>query len=343
MINIANLLRWEWFKLQRRWIPWILLALLLLFSQISVWGSFFSYSSLERTGGEIPLPVEAGREGPFGPRPEGRIPTVSVNDLLAGDFSHLPADMTPEVIAGLVAQAQQQVAQQQAQLQRLYDDFAMPGSIPNALRTAQTFGLILLAILTASLIGTEYGLGTLRSVLVRGTGRWPYLAVKFLTLAVTAAVALLLVLGVTALSSLIATALAGSPPGDWASPNWADAGVALGKAWFSFIPYLALTGFMTVLVRSSAAGMAIGLGYYFAEQIVVQLFSNFFDWFSTVADYLLMQNISAWAGGFSFGAGGGGGPGTLHSFLVLAVYTVAFGIAAFWLFQRRDIAGASGG
>lgn len=343
MINIANLLRWEWFKLQRRWIPWILLALLLLFSQISVWGSFFSYRSLESTGGEIPLPSEAGREGPFGAGREGRIPMVAVNDLLAGDFSHLPADMSPEVIAGLVAQAQQAAAQQQAQLQRLYDDFAMPGSIPNALGTAQTFGLILLAILTASVIGTEYGLGTLRSVLVRGTGRWPYLAVKFLTLAVTAAVALLLVLGVTALSSLIATALAGSPQGDWASPSWADASVALGKAWFSFIPYLALTGFMTVLVRSSAAGMAIGLGYYFAEQIVVQLFSNFFDWFSTVADYLLVQNISAWAGGFSFGAGGDGGPGTLHSFLVLAVYTVALGTAAFWLFQRRDVAGASGG
>ena len=343
MINIANLLRWEWFKLQRRWIPWILLALLLLFSQFRVWGSFFSYRSLERTGGEIPLPVGAGREGSFGARPEGRIPTVSVNDLLAGDFSQLPADTSPDVIAGLVAQAQQQAAQQQAQLQRLYDGFAMPGSIPSAMTTAQAFGLILLAILTASVIGTEYGLGTLRSVLVRGTGRWPYLAVKFLTLAVTAAVALLLVFGITALSSLIATALAGSPPGDWASPSWADAGVALGKACFSFIPYLALTGFMTVLVRSSAAGMAIGLGYYFAEQIVVQLFSNFFDWFSTVADYLLVRNISAWAGGFSFGAGGGGGPDTLHSFLVLVVYTVAFGTAAFWLFQRRDVAGASGG
>ena len=343
MTNIANLLRWEWFKLQRRWIPWILLALLLLFSQFRVWGSFFSYRSLESTGGEIPLPIEAGAEGPFGARPEGRIPTVSVNDLLAGDFSRLPPDLSPEVIAGLVAQAQQQAAQQQAQLQRLYDDFAMPGSFPNALGTARAFGLVLLAILTASLIGAEYGLGTLRSVLVRGTGRWPYLAAKFLTLALAAAVALLVVLGVTGLSSLIATALAGSPPGVWASPTWSDAGVTLGKAWVSFIPYLALTGFMTVLVRSSAAGMAIGLGYFFAEQIVVQLFSSFFDWFSTVADYLLVRNISAWAGGSSFGAGGAGGPGTLHSFLVLAVYTIALGTAAFLLFQRRDIAGASGG
>jgi hypothetical protein len=40
----------------------------------------------------------------------------------------------------------------------------------------------------------------------------------------------------------------------------------------------------TVLARSSAAGMAIGLGYHFAEQILVALLSNFFSWFTNVAD-----------------------------------------------------------
>ena len=35
-------------------------------------------------------------------------------------------------------------------------------------------------------------------------------------------------------------------------------------------------------------------------------------------------------------------PGELHAFLVLLAYIVVLGAAAFWLFQRRDVAGARG-
>ena len=34
---------WEWFKLRRRWMPWILLAILVLFPQIGAVGSYFIY------------------------------------------------------------------------------------------------------------------------------------------------------------------------------------------------------------------------------------------------------------------------------------------------------------
>ena len=35
-------------------------------------------------------------------------------------------------------------------------------------------------------------------------------------------------------------------------------------------------------------------------------------------------------------------PGTLHAFVVMLVYIVVLGVAAFWLFMRKDIAGATG-
>ena len=41
--HIANLGLWEWFKLRRRWMMWILLVFAILFAQLAVWGSFFSY------------------------------------------------------------------------------------------------------------------------------------------------------------------------------------------------------------------------------------------------------------------------------------------------------------
>jgi ABC-type transport system involved in multi-copper enzyme maturation permease subunit len=108
------------------------------------------------------------------------------------------------------------------------------------------------------------------------------------------------------------------------------------------IPYITLTTFVTVLARSSAAGMAIGLGYYFAEQILVALLSNFFSWFANVAEYLPVHSISAWSG--STGFGGPAAPADLaHAGFVLVGYTLVLGGLAFWLFQRRDVQGATGG
>jgi ABC-type transport system involved in multi-copper enzyme maturation permease subunit len=103
---------------------------------------------------------------------------------------------------------------------------------------------------------------------------------------------------------------------------------------------------VTVSTRSAAAGMAIGLGYYFAEGILIALLSAFFQWFDKVADYLLIRNINVLAGGgFGFGPGGAGTGeiGTVQASFVLAVYTVMLAGMAIGVFQRRDVTGASGG
>jgi len=55
--NIASLGRWEWFKLRKRWMLWILLVFAILFGQLAVWGGFFSYQNLQRTGGELTVPA----------------------------------------------------------------------------------------------------------------------------------------------------------------------------------------------------------------------------------------------------------------------------------------------
>ena len=41
--HIANLVCWEWFNTRRRWMPWILLVLPLLFVQLTFWGTYYSY------------------------------------------------------------------------------------------------------------------------------------------------------------------------------------------------------------------------------------------------------------------------------------------------------------
>jgi ABC-type transport system involved in multi-copper enzyme maturation permease subunit len=334
--NIANLSLWEWFKLRRRWMLWILLVFAILFAQLAVWGQFFSYRNLQSTGGELTVPATLQQQ-------QGRAPrTVACNDLLSGDPARQPADLDTQVVAGLAAQCRQQASTLPARLARAYQAFTLPGSVNTALGIVQTLALILVAILTASAIGIDYGAGTLRSVLTQGVGRWPYLTAKIITLSVVALLGLVAALGTVAISSLIAMAIAGAPPDGSAAATWSDAGIALWKAWLSTFPYLALTTFVTVFARSSAAGMAIGLGYYFAEQLIVALFSSLFSWFQNVADFFLVRNISGWTGG-SGGLAGGTLPDQTHAAVVLAVYTLALGGIAFWLFERRDVQGATGG
>ena len=339
--NIANLGRWEWFKLSRRWMLWILLAFAILFAQLAVWGQFFSYQNLQRTGGEITVPASLQQQPSRGPR------TLACNDLLSGDAARLPTDLDAQVVAGFTAQCRQQASTLPTRLARSYDSFTLPGSLPTALGIVQTLALILIAILTASAVGIDYGSGTLRSVLTKGTGRWPYLTAKLITLFILAALGLIATLVTVAISSVIAGSLAGGAPssGTASTVTWSDAANALGKAWLSLLPYMALTTFFTVLARSSAAGMAIGLGYYFLEQILIALLSGLFSWFQSVADFMLVRNISAWtqrSGGTSFNT-----IGTLpeagQALVVLAVYTLVLGAVAFLVFERRDVQGATAG
>ena len=41
--RVARLTVWEWFKLRRRWQPWILLAVAIVLAQIGLWVSYAAY------------------------------------------------------------------------------------------------------------------------------------------------------------------------------------------------------------------------------------------------------------------------------------------------------------
>ena len=162
--GVLNLSRWEWFKLWRRWMPWILLAIMLLFSQLAVWGNVFAYKRLEASGGEVPYGAIV-RNGPG-----LRAATISCNDLRAGRLPTELQNAGKDVVDGLLRLCPQ-ATQLTQRLGNLRANFTLPTSLPGALRTAQRVGLILLSILTASTIGMDYGVMTLRSVLIRSEER----------------------------------------------------------------------------------------------------------------------------------------------------------------------------
>ena len=48
--HLLTLIEGEWFKLRRRWLPWILLAVMVLVSQAFLWGFYAVYHMTEGEG-----------------------------------------------------------------------------------------------------------------------------------------------------------------------------------------------------------------------------------------------------------------------------------------------------
>jgi len=342
--------RWEWFKLCRRTMPWVLLAIALLFSQLSIWAPYFSYRSQESR------PVTLGNRFGMGSRfADVNAADINCDKVLAGDASGLPAGTDPSALPALLTACQGAKQARDVVLTELRGAFTAPGSVAIALSVAQGFGIILVAIMTASLVGSDYGWGTLRTVLVRGVGRWNYLATKLL-LMLAGGLALMLLVALGGLvTGLIAGGLAGTSRSFLSFGFLGNAALDTGRAWFSLWPYIALATLGSLAARSSAAGMAAAIGYYFGEIILTAIFQGLFDWFHNVSDYLIVHNTTAWmqnlrlqetSESIRIGVGGavfGEYPSLLHAFLVLAVYALALSALAFWLFNRRDVTAGGGG
>ena len=192
---IADVLRltgWEWFKLRRRWIPWILVAIAVLISQLGLWVGyaihhsqdlrqfFEAQSSTELTTEDVegnPISIE-----------------VSCSDLSGGD---IPPDVGAQIER--LSEREQELFLRQLDefraetcdgaddpLENSRRSFVMPDSITDGINGAFLIGAILVMILAASATGAEYGWGTLRAVLTRGVGRWQVLLSKLVMLVLMA-------------------------------------------------------------------------------------------------------------------------------------------------------------
>ena len=276
---IAHVLRLavgEWHKLRRRWIPWILLGIVVFLTQGLVWAGYAAYHLID----------EVSEEG--------------------------------------------------------LSDFTLPSILTFDYLTLQLL-VIPIMILAASVVGVEYGLGTLRTTLTRGVGRWQLLGAK-LIMVMAASIAGFIVLsaflaiagGVIAGIAVIippaeGEALIGTEP-----QAWLDAAIGAGKVVYAMAPYVALAVFLAVVTQSTAQGISISMGYYLLELIAAPLLGGTADWLESVLDVALLgSNVSEWMSTANT-------TDTLRAFFVILAYTAVLVAAALWLFQRRDVAGAKG-
>ena len=349
--QVLRLTRWEFFKVRKRWMPWILLAVAVAITQLSIWGVFFSYGNVV----EADFEVYHGPVGADGLASVTRFRCAEVDDAaIAAAMTRVPEQERERVLAEIEADREhcpdllEEVVRQRHRLRQF---FVLPDSISNGLAVAQTVGVILIMILAASAMGGEYGWGTLRTALTRGIGRWQFLKAKALSVLLLAGLGLLGVCLAVAAGSLIgASLISEGSVGLAGSGEWSTALTLFGKTLYAMVPYAILALFLAVLTSSASMGISISLAYYFVELILVGILTNLFDWFSNVSDFLLGPSIVAWMTETGVQATGGAAalfplqdlPSQLHAFLALTAYIAVLGGAALWLFQRKDIAGARG-
>lgn len=273
-MQVALLTRWEWFKLRRRWVPWILLGFAVVISQLVFW----------------------------------------LAAALGDDISY----QSPRE------------------------------NIANGLGFSSFFGPLIAVILTAAVAGGEYGWGTLRPALSMGAGRWPFLMSKISVTLLCATAGLLILAVIVAVSGFIAEAVLTNPEAEsYGDISWLDLLALFGRSVYAFLPYIALALFAVVLTGSNGVGSGIALGYYFIELVILSPVLRIFGWSDHVFAFMLGPNVTAWLSLDESSEGNiaaiGGMPEMAHGFIIITIYAAVLSAAAFWLFLRRDIAGAKGG
>ena len=274
---IAHVLRLavgERHKLRRRWIPWILLGIIVFIMQALVWVTYVSHH--------------------FGD-------SASSRDTRS---------------------------------------FTLPYSIGDTIEGSSAFFVIPIIILAASVMGVEYGLGTLRTTLTRGVGRWQLLSAKLIMLMAAGIAGIIVLSALIAIASIAAGVIPPAEEGPLIvteAQAWLDAAITVGKMMYALAPYVALAVFLAVVTQSTAQGISLSLGYYVLELVIAPILGGVVEWLENVLEVALLgPNTIEWM------EVAGEQPDTLRAFFVILAYTVVFVAAALWVFQHRDVAGAKG-
>ncbi len=301
-MSFLSLFRAEWFKLSRRPLTWILLAIFLAL-MVVYFGMIFLLVALNDgmfTGGESQLKVLA-------------------------DF---------------------QVEQYRRWL-------SFPGVFGATFSQINSIGGICAIVLTAGAMGSEYSWGTLRLQLARHPRRERYLIAKIvaLLLLILAGMGIVLVFGV-GLGWLF-----GSLLGDAGSVGLGDIlaiPLAVVRALAVMTPYVMFTLASCTFGRSLLAGVAGGLIFLSVDVSLggITLFVERDSPALLFYNLLLQQNINTFVtlNSRSFGLSPellvanldmNVLPSPLQATLLIALYSISFGFAAYWWLARRDIPGAS--
>lgn len=217
---------------------------------------------------------------------------------------------------------------------------ALPANlVPNSTAGLPVFAGAIAIILGALVVGSEYGWGTLKSVLTQRPRRLSVYGGKIAALAVASLGLVLLTFGTGALSSW-AIAVAEAEPAAW--PRLADLAAGVGGGWLIATTWSLFGAFLAVLFRGVA--LPIGLGVVWplgVENLVANIGAPLLDFVATLQKGLPGANAGSLVS--ALGAQEGDTPGVAavvdgtQATITLIIYVLVFTAVAGLLMRRRDV------
>lgn len=211
--------------------------------------------------------------------------------------------------------------------------------VSNAVAGYALFGGALVMILGALVTGSEYGWGTVKTVLTQRPHR---LAVYGGTLAALAVALLGVVLVSFAVSAGASAAIAGaeSLPADW--PGVTEIVTGIGAGWLILAMWCLLGVLLGTLTRGTALAVGLGLVWALVVENLVRASAAVLDVMATVQQALPGVNAGSLVA--ALGTGQQDTPGIAavvggtQATVVLVAYLAVFALAAGTLWTRRDVA-----
>jgi len=169
-----------------------------------------------------------------------------------------------------------------------FKEYLLPGNVTlNVAGLLSFFGGPIALILGALSAGSEYGWGTLKTVLTQRPGRINLLAGKLLAVGAVLFVFSLLALGTGAISSYVVASLLEEPV------NWPAAEEilkGLGIIWLILGAWASVGIFLSILFQGTALAIGLGLVYGLAIENLVFGFSDQSRIIEAISNVLLIRN-----------------------------------------------------
>jgi ABC-2 type transport system permease protein len=241
------------------------------------------------------------------------------------------------------------------QISNYYLEKNVDPNSPNAVTFTREFvknaiGLLIpliIMVISSDIVSSEHSTGTIKLLLTRPVRRWKILMSKLITLVLFTS---LIVLSTGVLSYLISGLAFGYRGWDLpvfigimangtevdfshvrAVPQWLFIIMEFGLVWFSALVVALMSLMLSVLVRSTAAGMGIMLAVIISGTILSSMVSSW-----ETAKYLFMVNL-ALTNYLTGSIPPIKGMDLAFSLSVLSVWAIASLIVSFTVFTRKDI------
>lgn len=233
----------------------------------------------------------------------------------------------------------EQRAQQEAFSEELLSTL-MPENLLENLFVNGTFAIggAIVLILGALASGSEYGWGTLKTVLTQRPGRLGAFSGKLLALGAILVLFVLVGLAAGSLGSLVVARLEDAAV-DW--PPLRELAKGLGVGVLIFAVWGSLGFALAVLFRGTPLAIGLGLAYALAVENAIAALPIESEAFEDVRSLMLGENTSSVSGYFGSSSQAFGAPEPLvepgRAALVLTAYTVGFILLAAFFFRRRDV------